>query len=363
MLSSSKYVLMIGPALSAPGGMSSVVAAYDNAGFFRTWNVRYIDSYIQPGLFNQIAVMYQALRIFLKMLICRQVRLIHVHSASRGSFWRKAVFCGLARLFNCPYIFHIHSGEFPIFYQKECGSIGKWIVRRTLERASAVIALTDSWKTSLRSIAPQAKIVAMGNFVVFRHQNYVGGNDIPQVLFLGRLREKKGVFDLVNAMPLVLRKFPNVKFTLAGDGDLDAVEELAASLGVEKNLVLPGWIEGRTKDSLLAEASLLVLPSYFEGLPICILEAMATRVPVVATNVGGIPEVLENGKCGLIFEPGDVDAMASAIILLLSDSSLCERIQEDAYIRVEQLYSAKAIIGALSSLYETILSSKEAQHA
>lgn len=357
------HVVMIGPALSAPGGMSAVVSAYRDAGLFADWNVRYLNSYERPGLLTQLRVMGAAMASYLGLLLTGRVKLVHVHSASRGSFWRKALFCWLARLFGRPYVFHLHSGEFPVFYQQECGALAQRLVRSTLEHAGAVVALTASWEAALRNIAPAANILSVGNFVVVGQRRVQKKNTPGRVLFLGRLREKKGVFDLVNAVPAILNVLPNVKFTLAGDGEIDKVRDLAAALGVADNVDFPGWVDGAAKDALLAEADVLVLPSYFEGLPICILEAMATGVPVVSTRVGGIPEVLEDGQCGLLLEPGAVPALSEALILLLSNEAVCEKIVARAYLRVEQQYSARAIISALSRIYQNILHPPEAYDA
>jgi len=82
-------------------------------------------------------------------------------------------------------------------------------------------------------------------------------------------------------------------------------------------------VGGKDKDALLASADVLVLPSYIEGLPVCILEAMAVGVPVVSTTVGGIPEALENGACGTLINPGDVEALADAIVTFLTDWGDC----------------------------------------
>ena len=92
------------------------------------WHVRYVSTFESPGVRTQLIVMYKALCLILGLLLRRKVFLAHAHSASRGSFWRKSVCCSLARIFGVPYIFHIHSGEFPVFYAQECGRIAKWWV-------------------------------------------------------------------------------------------------------------------------------------------------------------------------------------------------------------------------------------------
>jgi glycosyltransferase involved in cell wall biosynthesis len=345
-------VVMVGTSLDAPGGMSAVVKIYKACGFFEEWNVVYLNTYERPRFTTQMRVMARALNIFLGLLMSRAVSLLHVHSASRGSFWRKSLFCALARVFQVPYVFHLHSGEFSVFAEKECGPFARWWIRSTLASAHSVIALTSSWRNALEAIVPNARIIVLGNPTYVPEKLAPLKNEPFHVVFLGRLREKKGVFDLIKAVPNVLIHLPKVKFTLAGDGDLESVEELAQELGVRDSVRLPGWIEGESKDILLASADVLVLPSYYEGLPICLLEAMSIGVPIVATNVGGIPELLENGKCGFIVSPGDVGALASSLVCALSDRGTAEQMRTRAFMRAVDTYSSQAIIDQLVKIYK-----------
>lgn len=355
-------VVMIGTSLDAPGGMTSVVRMYRDMGLFDAWNVRYIASYEKPGKFTQLRVMAGALAAFLWLLVRGKVGLLHVHSASRGSFWRKSVFCALARLFGVPYVFHLHSGEFPVFYDKECGPRAQRWVRRTLEGAQALVALTGQWQTALRRIAPGAAITVLGNPVrVPSALPAAHGATPPHLLFLGRLRDKKGVYDIVRAMPAVLARYPDAVFTLAGDGDLEGTAQLARELNVERALRLPGWVDGEAKDALVAQATMLLLPSYFEGLPVCVLEAMADGIPVVATTVGGIPEALDHGRCGLLHAPGDVEALAHAVLALLDDPARRHALREAAFARAQHAYSAAAVRGGVDALYGEALAQEKAK--
>jgi len=350
-----KCLVMLGAAMECPGGISAVVHCYRNFGLFNRWDVRYVSTFETPRLRTQIVVMLKALWSLSELLLRRQVALVHVHSASRGSFWRKSVCCAVSRMFGVPYIFHIHSGEFPVFYSQECGFLGKYWVRLTLRRAVKIIALTETWRQSLSNIAPSGLIEVIGNPIEVRSSLPGGRVHARRVLFLGRLREKKGIFDLVRALPSILKRAPDTKFVLAGDGDADAVRALAMSLQVASAIQLPGWIDGVDKDNALAEADVLVLPSYFEGLPICILEAMANGVAVVATNVGGIPDVIDANVTGLLVNPGDVQGLADAILALITDSELRARIREAGFDRVRDRYSAASTLQQLERCYSSIL--------
>ena len=181
--------------------------------------------------------------------------------------------------------------------------------------------------------------------------------DGSRVLFLGRLREKKGVYDLVRAIPDVRKRIPDARFILAGDGDAASVRALAASLGVEHAIELPGWIDGEQKDTALRQADILALPSHFEGLPVCVLEAMASGAAVVATNVGGIPDAIESGISGLIITPGDVEGLGNALIALLTDPQMRKRMRDAAFERVKEKFSVQSILRQLDQCLSSISTS------
>lgn len=352
---------MLGVGLDTPGGITAVVRRYREAGLFARQDVRYVPTYLKPGVPTQLRMMAGATLAVLGLLLRGEVRLMHVHSAARGSFWRKSVFCALARLFRVPYVFHLHSGEFPVFYGQECGRMAQAWVRRTLRGAARVVALTEGWRAALLAIEPSIKLRVLGNPVAVPERLPALREAVGEVLFLGRLREKKGVFDLVRAMQPILAMQPGLRFVLAGDGELEKVHELACSLKVEHALVLPGWIDGDEKDAALARADMFVLPSYFEGLPVGVLEAMAAGVPIVSTTVGGIPDIVQNETHALLVEPGDVPALAKAIVRLAGDRALRIALREAAFDNARAHFSDKQVLTKLEAMYREIVPACDVQ--
>ena len=151
--------------------------------------------------------------------------------------------------------------------------------------------------------------------------------DGGHVVFVGRLDPVKGVPLLLDAFAEVKARHPQARLTIAGDGHIrERLEARARSLGLQVNF--PGYLdEGQVAD-LLATADMLVLPSFAEGLPVVLMEALAAQIPVIATQVGGVPELVQHGVSGLIVPPGDVVGLAEAIDRLLSDPALRARMGE-----------------------------------
>lgn len=346
------HIVMLGTSLDAPGGMTSVVRTLASGGLFKAGNVGYLATYKSKGITTQLRIFGSALIHLAGMLIGRKVALVHVHSASRGSFWRKSIVCLLARVFGVPYIFQIHSGEFPTFYFHECGTFTRWWVRQTLVRAAAVICLTEHWRQKISEITPEGNFVVIGNPVEI-NPLAPSREPVSKVLFLGRLREKKGVFDLIKAVALL--DMPSLHFVLAGDEDAAAVHALAMELGVSDQISLPGWVDGGEKKEQLDTADMFVLPSYFEGLPVGVLEAMANGVPIVTTSVGGIPDVVTNREHALLVAPGNPEALAAAIRELATDTELRHRLREKAYQRACDVFSIPTVVEKYLALYSRFL--------
>jgi glycosyltransferase involved in cell wall biosynthesis len=348
-----RAVVMFGPSLTYPGGMTEVVRRYAAQGFFEAWPVRYVSTYTGRGIFTQLRSWLPALCTLLLLLVQRRVALVHVHSAAYGSFWRKAALCALASAFRVPYLFHLHDGRFPAFYERGCNGFTKSCVRAVLRKAARVVVLTRRWCEEVRNIEPAAKVVIIGNPVAV--STFVPSQrPARSVLFLGWLHRDKGVLDLLHAMPEVLRSVPDATFVLAGSGDVDTVMSLARSLGVEQAVRLPGWVDGAEKSNLLREADVFVLPSYYEGLPLGVLEAMACGVPVVATAVGGIPDVIDDRTNGLLVDPGEPEGLARAIVAMLTDDALRARLRSAAHRDVRKRFSPENVIADLESLYREL---------
>jgi len=355
----SRLILMFGPSMDYPGGMTEVIRAYSAAGLFEAWPLRYISTYAGRDFSARLRPWLFALCSVLIRLARRRVALVHVHSSTYGSFWRKSVLCALAFAFRVPYVIHLHGGRLAEFYQSGCNGFAKSWVRAVLREAARVVVLSQRWRDEVHKIEPAARTTIIGNPVPIPVSVEPSRRPARTVLFLAWLKRTKGVLDLVRAIPIVLRSVPEATFVIAGSGlhggeSPQSIMELARSLRVAHALRCPGWVNGAMKESVLRESDVFVLPSYFEALPVALLEAMAHGVPVVATRVGGIPDVIEDGVNGLLVDPGQPEPLARAIIAVLTDDALRTRLREAARTHVRKRYSAGAVIEDLGALYREL---------
>ena len=153
---------------------------------------------------------------------------------------------------------------------------------------------------------------------------------------------------------MLRRGFPKLRIECAGDGDLDEAERAIASMGLADRVRIHGWIEPRHRDELLARATVFVLPSHAEGLPMSLLEAMAAGCPVVATAVGGIPDLVSHGVNGLLVEPGDAQALADAVGRVLADPKLARSLGRAARATVAARFTPGSSLERLGQIYTAL---------
>lgn len=170
--------------------------------------------------------------------------------------------------------------------------------------------------------------------------------------------EAKGHADLIRAAGEVSQEFRDAKFLLIGDGaERTRLEAMTAELGLSETVLFLG--HRNDVPNVLACCVLFVLPSWAEGFPNSVLEAMAAGLPVVATHVGGIPEIIEDGVSGLLVSPKDSHALAAAILQVLGNKELAEQLGRAARERVHAQFSFERLLSELDSLYTEGLSRKE----
>lgn len=343
-------LIMLGPDLSAKGGMASVANVYREGGLFERWGIRYISTFEEAGSVRKLWLAFCALLQVLRQLLLGRVAGLHIHTASRASFWRKSAFALLALTFRRPYVLHLHGGMMQEFYADQCGSSGRSWIRFILRHAAAVIVLSPQWADWLQQICPQAKVAVVPNPVQVG-QLEAGRKEQGSVLFLGRLEQNKGIYELLDALAIVVRQFPQLRLLIGGDGEVDQVRAKAEQLGLGSNIELHGWVSGAQKQVLFSRASLLVLPSYKEGLPMAVLEAMAQGIPVVASKVGGVPYAIRDKVEGLLVPAGDRAALAEALLCLFADPALAQKMGAAGWVRARQLFSVPAVLQQVDALY------------
>ena len=343
-------VVVVGPGPSSQGGICAVVAMHKNCSSWDSERCVWLETMNGGG---SVAKLVTAATAFGRaLLLLPRTRLMHIHVALGASLFRKFPFFLLAWTFNKATILHLHCFD-SLFISLMGGppspsrSLCTWMLRH----ADRVVALSPSWEQTILRHVPTARTCCLPNPYwlppAFRPVDRTGRT----VLYLNRIESRKGYEHLLGAIPAVLKQCPRTTFVLAGHGDVVSARRIAAELGVERAVEFPGWVEGDRKWSLLAGADILCLPSFAEGVPITLLEAMGAGVAVVTTPVGGIPDVVKDGVNGVLVRSGDIAGIAESLIRLLMDADLRGRLTDAGRRTVEKMNSLPIVDENLRRLY------------
>lgn len=234
------------------------------------------------------------------------------------------------------------------------------LTRYILKTCDQIIAVSDAvrdYVTCMGVSSNKVRVVTNGvDLDEFRPKESVDDtpNRTKRIVFVGRLVHNKGVQYLVEAAPSIIREYPNVRFVIAGDGPLtEELRKRTGILGVESTFEFLG-VTPNIAD-ILRESDLFVLPSLFEGMSLTVLEAMACSLPIVATNVGGTPEVVIDNKTGLLVEPCNAEQLAHSILEILGNEKLGRQLGRNARLFVEKHHSWDECAKSTMQVYEETL--------
>jgi len=349
-------IVMVGPRMDTRGGISSVVNVLANSDLIEMYRLIFVNTYIDTNLLSKLSIFVYS--CFALSLICvdNKVRIIHIHSASRGSFFRKAILIGIAKCFGKKVILHMHGGMFNIFYFKECGSLRKFFIRRILLSVDKLIVLSNNWENEFLKIGcKKGSIIILHNSVStpVSLPNRIPTNNV-NILFMGRLEKNKGVYDLLEVASRIIKLgLGTVRFCFCGDGQVGRFRKIVIDRGLEDVIDIPGWIVKKEKYYL--NADIYVLPSYNEGFPMSLLEAASYGLPLVSTCVGGIPDIIDDGVNGFLVSPGDLEALVEKLAILIRNPPLRIAMGNAAFNMVLERFHINQVAKKLNVVYAELL--------
>lgn len=334
------------------GGVSSVVNSYSEY----IENFRHISTWKLTNNFNKaIYFIYHYIYFILLLLFDRRIKIVHIHVASDASFVRKTLMANVARFFKKKVIFHMHAGEFDRYYQNS--NRKKWILS-SIEKCDKIIVLSEYWKEFYikLGITPK-KIVVINNIItVPKTKDYYKENDNRiHALFLGWLNDKKGIFDLIDVLKSHHDELKGKFYLKIGGRDNEKlIKDIIKEEKLDDILSFEGWVYGDKKNQLLEWNNIFILPSYYECLPISILEAMSYGQAIISTTVGGIPEIVKNHENGILIEPGDKEALWNSIKYFIENKS---KIKEygDVSLKYVEPYTPSVVLKKINELYKELL--------
>lgn len=302
---------------------------------------------------------------FIWLLLSKRPAIVYLQlSQALLPFLRDCLFLVPAILLRRQVVVHLHGSIFRSVYEMW----PKWVralALFALSRVSRAIVLCGRLKCVFTGLVPKDRIVAIPNGIDLWAPSQADDrrkHNPGTVLYIGALSVEKGVLDILQAVSEVTRLCPHARFIFAGEWHGTRSEEqakqLIEQLDLGRHLVFCGPVAGEAKARLFRDASMLLLPSYHEGHPLVVMEAMAMGLPVIATDTGCIAETIGDGISGFVIEKGNPQQLASRIVCLLQDDTFREQMGKAARQRCLSEYSLERTMASLRNLFVEVLSER-----
>lgn len=342
-------VLVIATSPKTRGGITSVLKAHEKGEQWQKYHCKWIVSHIDKGAVAKIAILLVGLMKYLVLL--PGAKLVHIHLSESTTAKRKMLFFKPAKWLGKKIVVHFHAFSPETTINGPYSNLYKYL----FSNADAVVVLSNYWKDAVNqkfNLGEKVKVIYNPCTVTEYTEKYEKTNS---VLYAGALNQRKGYADLIKAFAKVATKHPDWSVVLAGNGELERARELAQKLGIEQQVKLLGWVSGEQKDKAYKEATVFCLPSYAEGFPMAVLDAWAYGLPVITTPVGGIPDIAEDGKNLLLFNPGDIDKLAECMDRMMSDEALRGSLAAESERLAATTFNIDTINEQVGALYEELL--------
>lgn len=365
-----KKILIIGPTPPPIHGVSIATETILNSSLQYRIQIIHLNTSDRRELSNigkidikNISIAFIQFFKLLWLFIAKNPEIVYIPiSQTSLGYLRDSLFLIPSKLFNKKIIIHLHGSYLRLLYN-QCHFLIKKLIKWTLKDISRAIVLGENLKPIFKSLVPEDRIVVIPNgldekpFIKYCSDLKKGNKNI-QILYLSNLVKFKGFFDLINAIPEVIRKHQNVTFIFAGPFRHDKEKEEAFTFISENKInsfvKFEGIVTGKEKIDLLMTSDIFVLPSYNEGQPFAILEAMAAGLPIISTNVGAIPETVIDGENGFIISVNNPQEIAEKIVILIENEKLRKKMAEKSKERFLQYYTKNKFIENLGKVFESI---------
>jgi glycosyltransferase involved in cell wall biosynthesis len=344
-------VLHVGP--DVRGGMRAVMRGLFSSPLAERYRLETLATHRGTGAAERLAVYCLALWRLCWWSLRRRGRIVHVHATVRGSMLRKSFVVLLARALRRRVVLHMHSGPGDLVAEHaKLGPLRVAMFRLMFRRADVVLAVSVASAEALEELYRVSGVIVVPNPAPAAPDAPLDEGAPPLALYLGGFANPvKGGEQMLAA--LSRPELSELDAVLAGPGELP--EDGRALLAERPQIEWRGWLEDAEREAALREAAIFVLPSTSEGLPMALLEAMAWGRAIVATAVGGVPDVLGEGESGLLVPPADSPALAAALARLAADAGLRARLASAARERARRL-NAEEVTDRLDAIYRRLLS-------
>ncbi len=343
-------VLVVGTDKNGKGGIATVI----NMQSSRMRPFHYICSHRFDSRYKQLWLTCVAYVKFLCAVSKKNIKIVHIHTASYRSFYIAAFFVLVGKLFGKAVILQLHGGEFFEFARHHARS-----VYFICNKVDVLLGVSKFVEKKLQDMHLKGEVQLLYNPIVLPtedkvviHQNKAN----VSITFMGSIDDNKGIFKVLEVLADNKSYYASVcNVNIAGIGDTDRLCALIQQYGIGSFVKYIGWVDAVAKDHLLTMTDIYIQPSCYESLGIAIIEAMSYGIPVVATRVGGIPELIDSGVNGYLFDYNEFNQIDTFLKLLINDYRLRAELGRNARSKSE-MFSVVDFEERLKTIYQQILS-------
>ena len=316
-------ILMVGMHLTKTrGGITTLITDILRSDLSNDFEFNYVESQSEDsGKIGKVVLAFQAICRFIWICLLKRPKLVYIHLGSNASLYRESIFVFLAKLFGKKIIAHFHAGDIDNYYPLQ-SKIGKAYIRTAINLSDLVFAVSERSAEQLRNICAAVDISVLPNTIdtsIFDNPTSHKSKDgAIRLLFVGAVGKLKGERDLIAAISSLRTRIPQLRVTFLGY-NAESLVDYCKELGVTDLVEHSGPVPMCERVNFFQNSDIFVLPTYAEAMPISVIEAMASRLPVISTTVGGIPELIDDGVNGFLIPPGDIDSLAAKIEILAND--------------------------------------------
>ena len=358
--------------LSIPGGKQSYLIALED--YFKNDVSYFFYGTPKPMKESKIAFLKRFFGDYIKfyqVLKNDDFDVVHINTSfNLKSYFRDSIFTLISSLMKVKTVVYWHGWRWD--FEKKYASKILPFFHFTFGKADAMVCLANEFADRLKEYGYKKPVYLETTVVEDNIINYKNGNGSLQsvaskngqkvILFLSRVEKAKGIYETIDSLKNLQTKFPHIVLNIAGTGsELDNVKEYTEKKKVS-NINFLGWIDGEQKVSALYDSDIFVLASYSEGMPICVLEAMASGKSVVTTDVGGIKDFFKDGQMGLKVKLKDSNDLEEKFEKLLSDPELMESIGKFNSVYAKERFSAAQVAKRLENIYEDAIQGSNPNH-
>lgn len=342
-------ILVLATSRKSHGGISSVVMAHERGEQWKDMGCHWVVTHRSGSKVLKMWYFVTGMISFLvRVPFCK---LVHIHTSEPPSAKRKRIFMHIAKIMGKKVIVHFHAFDTA---STICSS-SQSVYRYLFSNADVVIALSPTWKRAINEVfALGDKVQVLYNPCPIIPISKLDVVKKKQILSAGVINARKGYKDLIMGFSKIANYHHDWQLVFAGSGEIEEGKILAKELGIEKQVEFLGWVAGTDKDRVFRETSVFCLPSYAEGFPMAVLDAWAYNLPVVATPVGGLPDIVKDGEDCLLFTPGDSDQLAEQLERMITDSELREKIIRASRKMAEKVFNENVINRQLAEIYASL---------